>query len=159
MIEKNVPTIAKNERPIIVCRICSPVSRSFSPWNRSISWRWRPNDFDSRMPETDSVSSVTAVRSAIVFCVLVATSRRARPTLTVSQRKNGSMNSDSTVSCHESRSMAINVLMITTTFARMFDIVSVTTAWTPPTSFASRDWISPVRVVVKKRSGMNCRCE
>ena len=53
----------------------------------------------------------------------------------------------------------MSVLTITTTFARMFDIVSVTTAWTPPTSFASRDWISPVRVVVKKRSGMNCRWE
>ena len=32
--------------------------------------------------------------------------------------------------------------------------VSVTTAWTPPTSFASRLWISPVRVSVKNRSGM-----
>ena len=32
--------------------------------------------------------------------------------------------------------------------------VSVTTAWTPPMSFASRLWISPVRVSVKKRSGM-----
>ena len=32
--------------------------------------------------------------------------------------------------------------------------VSVTTACTPPTSFASRLWISPVRVSVKKRSGM-----
>jgi hypothetical protein len=41
----------------------------------------------------------------------------------------------------------------------MPDIVSVTTAWTPPTSLARRDWISPVRVVVKKRSGMNCRWE
>ncbi len=110
VIEKNVPTTAKNERPIIVWRICSPVSRSFSPWNRSISWRCRPNDFDSRMPETDSVSSVTAVRSAIVFAVLVATSRRARPTLTVSQTKNGIMNRDSTVSCHDRSSIAISVL-------------------------------------------------
>ena len=32
--------------------------------------------------------------------------------------------------------------------------VSVTTAWTPPTSLASRLWISPVRVSVKKRSGI-----
>ena len=36
--------------------------------------------------------------------------------------------------------------------------VSVTTAWTPPTSFASRLWISPVRVSVKKRSGIRWRC-
>ncbi len=37
--------------------------------------------------------------------------------------------------------------------------VSVTTAWTPPTSFARRLWISPVRVSVKKRSGIDWRCE
>ena len=36
--------------------------------------------------------------------------------------------------------------------------VSVTTAWTPPMSFASRLWISPVRVSVKKRNGMPWRC-
>ena len=35
--------------------------------------------------------------------------------------------------------------------------VSVTTAWTPPTSFARRLWISPVRVSVKKRSGIRWR--
>ena len=35
--------------------------------------------------------------------------------------------------------------------------VSVTTAWTPPTSLASRLWISPVRVSVKKRSGIPWR--
>ena len=36
--------------------------------------------------------------------------------------------------------------------------VSVTTAWTPPTSLLSRLWISPVRVSVKKRRGIFCRC-
>jgi hypothetical protein len=127
-MEKNVPTTAKNERPIIVCRICKPVRRVFSPRKRSISWRWRPNAFDSRMPETDSVSSVTAVKSASVFCVLVATSRRARPTLTVSHRKNGMSESDRTVSCHESNVIAMSVLTMTTTFDRMFEVVSVTTA-------------------------------
>ncbi len=45
-----------------------------------------------------------------------------------------------------------------TTFARTLDAVSVTTDWTPATSFASRDWISPVRVVVKNRSGIFWRC-
>ena len=44
----------------------------------------------------------------------------------------------------------------------MFDTteaaVSVTTLCTPLTSFETRDWISPVRVVVKKRSGIRCRC-
>ena len=54
--------------------------------------------------------------------------------------------------------MATSVLMMVTTFDRMLDAVSVTTDCTPPTSFASRDWISPVRVPVKNRSGMCCRC-
>ncbi len=159
MIEKKVPTTAKKYRPIIVWRICRPVSLWFSSRNRPISSRWRPNDFESRIPETDRVSSVTEVRSARDRCVFVATSRRALPTLTVSQMNNGSMNSDSTVSCHEITSIAASVLMMITTFARTLDAVSVTTDCTPPTSLDRRDWISPVRVVVKNRSGMNCRWE
>jgi hypothetical protein len=97
------------------------------------------------------------VRSASVFCVLVATSRRARPTLAVSTRKNGIIASDSTVRGTDSTSIAISVLAITTTFDRIDDAVSVTTVCTPPTSFARRDWISPVRVVVKNRSGIRWR--
>ena len=37
VIEKNVPTTAKKERPIIVWRIWRPVRRSFSSWYRPIS--------------------------------------------------------------------------------------------------------------------------
>jgi len=37
VIEKKVPTTAKNDRPIIVWRTCRPVSRWFSCWNRPIS--------------------------------------------------------------------------------------------------------------------------
>ncbi len=51
-------------------------------------------------------------------------------------------------------------MMVDTATARLDVIdaaVSVTTAWTPPTSLESRDWISPVRVAVKNRSGMRCR--
>ena len=70
------------------------------------------------MPLTLSVSSVIAVRSARVFCVLLATSRRARPTLTVSQTKIGVMQSDSSVSGSDRSSIAISVLMMITTFAR-----------------------------------------
>jgi hypothetical protein len=102
---------------------------------------------------------VIEVMSASVFWVLVATSRRARPTLTVSHRKIGIKDSESNVSCHDSTDIAMMVLAMTTTFARTLEAVSVTTDCTPPTSFARRDWISPVRVVVKNRSGMNCRCE
>ena len=151
MIEKNVPTSAKNDRPIIVWRSRKPVSRTFSSWNRSLSNRWRPKDFDSRIPLTLSVSSVIVVMSASVLCVLVATSRRAPPTFTVSHRNSGISSSDRIVSGIEIRTIAMIVLMIVTKFDSTVDAVSVTTDWTPPTSFASRDWISPVRVVVKNR--------
>ena len=39
----------------------------------------------------------------------------------------------------------------------MDDAVSVMTLSMPPTSFDSRDWISPVRVPVKNRSGIRWR--
>ena len=110
------------------------------------------------MPLTLSVSSVTDVRSAIVFWVLVATSRLARPTLTVSHRNNGSRQSDSNVNGTDNSNIAMIVEMITTTLDRIDEAVSVTTVCTPPTSLESRDWISPVLVVVKKRNGMRWRC-
>ena len=50
------------------------------------------------------------------------------------------------------------VLMIVTTFESTVDAVSVTTDCTPPTSFASLGWISPVLVAVKNRSGIAWRC-
>ncbi len=103
------------------------------------------------MPLTLSVSSVTEVMSAIVFWVLEATSRLARPTLTVSHRNTGSRQSDSKVSGIDIQNIAINVEMITTTLDSTDDAVSVTTVETPPTSLESRDWISPVRVDVKNR--------
>jgi hypothetical protein len=46
-----------------------------------------------------------------------------------------------------------------TTLAKIDDAVDVTTVCTPPTSLASRDWISQVRVAVKNRSDIRWRCE
>ena len=75
----------------------------------------------------------------------------------MSHRNSGINASDRRVSCTDRINIAISVLMIVTTLASTLEAVSVTTFWTPPTSLASRDWISPVRVVVKNRRGMNCR--
>jgi hypothetical protein len=55
--------------------------------------------------------------------------------------------------------MATIVLSETATLEVIDAAVSVTTDCTPPTSFARRDWISPVRVAVKNRNGICCRCE
>jgi hypothetical protein len=71
--------------------------------------------------------------------------------------KNGVIPSDRIVSCQLRRSIAITVLTVTARLDVIDAAVSVTTDWTPPTSFASRLWISPVRVAVKKRSGSDWR--
>ncbi len=68
------------------------------------------------------------------------------------------MPSDISVSSHEMIVIATTVLSTITTFERTLEAVSVTTSCTPPMSFESRDWISPVRVEVKKRSGIRWRC-
>ena len=62
------------------------------------------------------------------------------------------------VSCQLRMIMATTVEVKMTTLARMVEAVVVTTDWTPPTSLASRDWISPVLVLVKKASESVCRC-
>ena len=50
--------------------------------------------------------------------------------------------------------MATIVVTAMTTLLTTELAVSVTTLWTPPTSLDRRLWISPVRVSVKKRSGI-----
>ena len=80
MIEKIVPMIMKNQRPTIAWRIWSAASRLLRPRNLAIELACWPNVFDSRMPETLSVSSVVAVSSASDFWVSVETSRRTLPT-------------------------------------------------------------------------------
>ncbi len=72
--------------------------------------------------------------------------------------KIGTTQIERSVSCHERISIATSVERTMTTFETMLETVLVTTVWTPPTSLASRDWISPVRVAVKKRSDMRWRC-
>ena len=54
--------------------------------------------------------------------------------------------------------MATTELSTVTMFESTDEAVFVTTFWTPPTSFCSRDCSSPVRVSVKKRSDIDCRC-
>ena len=51
--------------------------------------------------------------------------------------------------------MATRLLTTVTTLERIDDAVLVTTVCTPPTSLASRDWISPVRVPVKNDNGID----
>ncbi len=61
------------------------------------------------------------------------------------------------MSCQLSSSIAMIVLTVIATLDVIDAAVSVTTDCTPPTSFARRLWISPVRVAVKNRSGRRWR--
>ncbi len=146
--------IMKNQRPTIAWRTWSLASSRLSLLNRPIAAPCWPNVFDSSIPETDRVSSVTADISASDFWVSPRTSRLTFPTRNVRYMKNGRRARLRNVSRQSMISIAITVL----TAIAMFDVsdaaVSVTTDWMPPTSFASRLWISPVLVSVKNRSGI-----
>ena len=73
--------------------------------------------------------------------------------------KNGRRPRLRTVSRQSMMNIATIVLSATAKLLVTLEAVSVTTDWTPPTSFARRLWISPVRVSVKNRSGIDCRWE
>ena len=84
--------------------------------------------------------------------------RRSSPTRRVSQTKNGRSPSAATASRQSSRNIATAAASTVVTFETIEVAVLVTTFWTPPMSFAIRDWISPVRVLVKKASESRWRC-
>ena len=91
-------------------------------------------------------------------CFSFATRRRRSPTRRVASAKNGRRMNDATVSGQLSTSMAAVAAMTVVTFCAIEVAVEVTTAWTPPMSFAMRDCTSPVRVRVKKARGRRWRC-
>src|SRR5580692_7967821 len=117
-----------------------------------MSRAWLPNTLASSTPDTDRVSSVSALMAASDSCVERDTRRRRWPTVLVSQKKAGTVKTDTMVSCQLRMIIATIDDTNVTTLARMVEAVVVTTVWTPPTSLASRDWISPVLVFVKKAS-------
>ena len=120
---------------------------------------WLPNTLASSTPDTESVSSVIALIAASDSWVERDTRRRRSPTVLVSQKKAGTVMTDTMVSCQLMMIMATMLDTNVTTLARMVEAVVVTTVWTPPTSLASRDWISPVLVFVKKASDSVSRWE
>jgi hypothetical protein len=118
-----------------------------------MSRAWLPNTLASRTPDTDRVSSLMALIAASDSWVDRDTWRRRSPTVLVSQKKAGTVMTATMVSCQLITIMATMLETKVTTLARIVEAVVVTTVWTPPTSLASRDWISPVLVFVKKESG------
>ena len=62
------------------------------------------------------------------------------------------------VSRQSMRIIAISEATTVTRLPRMLVTVFVSTPETPPTSFCSRDWITPVLVRVKNASSIAWRC-
>ncbi len=99
-----------------------------------------------------------AVISLSDSCVRRCSRLRRRPTRTWITTKTGMSTSVMIVSCQLSSSIDTSAAATVTTFCRIVVAVEVSTLRTPETSFASRDWMSPVRVEVKNASSIFSRC-
>ena len=112
----------------------------------------------SSTPETPSDSSVMAVISERFSWVRFCSCLRRAPTLSWITMKTGMMIRLMIVSCQLSSTIDTKAAITVTTFCRIEDAVEVRTLRTPETSLASRDWMSPVLVEVKKASSIFSRC-
>ena len=98
-----------------------------------------------------------AVNSAVDRWASAAMARRFLPTKRLMAKKNGADATATMVNSHDRTIIAITVLMRMTQLDSTSETVLVTTRCTPPTSSATRDWISPVRVSVKNPRDRPCR--
>ena len=80
MTAKMVPTSMKNQRPTRDWRSCRPARRALATRKRRTDSACCPNVLASRMPLTESVSSVMAETSASDACVSVLLARLTLPT-------------------------------------------------------------------------------
>ena len=142
---------AMRERTSRSARLCDSRSK------RSASSAPRPIDLPSRMPETLSDSCTSEEMSAITPCLVAVIRLRWLPTRRAISTNTGVSASEKTASRQSSRNIATTVATTVVTLETIDVAVFVTTVCTPPMSLAIRDWISPVRVRVKKASESRCR--
>ena len=140
------------QRPAMRERTSSSASPADSPSKRSASSAERPIDLPSRMPDTLSDSCTSEEMSAIAPCLTVVMALRLAPTRRESATKKGRTASENSASRQSSRNIATTLASTVVTLETIEVAVVVTTVCTPPMSLAMRDWISPVRVRVKKAS-------
>ena len=152
MAANAICTDAIRQRPAIRERTSRSASSPDSCSKRWASSAERPIVLPSRIPETERDSSTSADMSAIWVWRTLVIRRRSLPTRRVSQTKKGRRPSEKTASRQSSRNIAAVAASTVVTFETIEVAVDVTTFWTPPMSFAIRDWISPVRVRVKNES-------
>lgn len=154
MAAMTMPMVDIRQRPAMLERTSRPTSFSDSSENADVRDPERPIVRPSRMPLTDSDSVTVAAMAAICFCRCVVIFFRSRPTRRLIHTKTGSRSSDTRVSRQSSASMATTEAMTAVRLETSEVAVEVTVACMPPMSLAMRDCTSPVRVRVKKASGI-----
>ena len=151
-------TTAKKPWPLIARLTWSVIWLAFSRWYLADSVRCLLNAFDSRIPETLRVSCVIVVSSDSDSCVCAAIFARTCPTLRWMNTRIGISTTAISVSRQSIRIIATSAEATVTALPRMLEMVLVSTPATAPTSFCSRDWITPVLVRVKNASSIAWRC-
>ena len=148
----------KKTRKTIACLIWASVRPSFSPANFACAREARPLVFASRTPDTDSVSCIVEFRSASRVWTSLRMPCPHSPTHLPIHANTGRTPTDNKVSRQSMMIMATSVETTMVALDSTVAAVSDSTDCTPPTSFASRDWISPVRVSAKNRRAIPCKC-
>ena len=141
---------AIRQRPASCDFSSSSISFSESPVNRSTSAGPAPSVLLSWMPLIESDSSTVALMSASWRCCCAVICRRIRATRLVRMIAGGITTSEISERRQESATIAIEVATAVVRLAAIEAAVEVTTASMPPMSLVIRDWISPVRVRLKK---------
>lgn len=142
------------QRPAMLERTSRSTRRSDSSRKARVRESPRPMVRPRRMPLTERDSVTVAAMAAICFCRSVAMRLRSRPTRRLIQTKAGRSTSETTVSRQSSASIATTVAITLVRLETSEVAVEVTVACIPPMSLEIRDWISPVRVRVKKARDM-----
>ncbi len=158
MAAMTMPMVDILQRPAMLERTSRSTSLSDSAEKAAESESERPMVRPRRMPLTESDSVTVAAMAAICFCRFVVILLRSLPTRRLIHTKTGSRSSETRVSRQSSASMATTVAMTAVRLETSEVAVEVTVACMPPMSLAMRDCTSPVRVRVKKASGIRWSC-
>lgn len=158
MAAMTIPMVDIRQRPAMLERTSRSTRRSDSSAKDLVRESALPMVRPRRMPLTDRDSVTVAAIAAICFCRWVVIFFRSRPTRRLIQTNSGSRTRETTVSRQSRASMATTLATTAVRLETREVAVDVTVACMPPMSLAMRDWTSPVRVLVKKASGIRCSC-
>ena len=136
---------------------CTPESRTFAarPENSADSTAGRPNSLTSSAPDTPKRSVIVEDMSALRPMRRRDSAASRRAMLRSSTTNTGITSSESSVTFHESASIAPSVnASVNRSDATLADVPTVW--WAPSTSVDSRDISAPVCVRLKNAIGIRC---